>query len=99
MPLMQGVPRSGHADVGEEQHRPRHNRPEVGHHKVGAAHTLQMLGVRARPDGPDDQIWSANDHRDDDQFTYRHLDPNSRRSVPSTPTMLMAILAYTSTFS
>src|ERR1700754_1153385 len=36
---------------------------------------MQMLGVRARPEGPDDQVWSANDHSDDDTFTYRHLEP------------------------
>ena len=72
---MQGVPRSCHADVGEEQHRPGHNRTPVGHHKICAPHMLQMLGVRARPDGTDDQIWSADNHRCDDQFTYRHLEP------------------------
>jgi hypothetical protein len=41
-------PRSGHADVGEEQHR----------------HALQMTGVRARPDDTDDQVRSANNQRD-----------------------------------
>ena len=72
MPLMQDVPRSGHADVGEEQHRPRHDRPQVRHHEGGTGHALQMLGVGARPDDTDDQVRGAKNQRTDDQLTDRH---------------------------
>jgi hypothetical protein len=36
---------------------------------------------------------------DDHQFTYRHPKPDSRRSAPSMPTMLMGILATMNNFA
>ena len=51
-----------------------------------------MRRVQARPNHPDDQVRSANHYRDDDQLTYRHLEPQPPSQRVEHATMLMAIL-------
>jgi hypothetical protein len=61
-------------------------------------HALQMTGVRARPDETDDQVRSAKNQRDDDQFAYRHLERQQPSHRAEHVAMLIVILAMTSTF-
>jgi len=63
--------RSCHADVREQQHRPRHDRAKERHRQIDPVHVLKMRGMRRRPDRADQQIRCADDQSKRDQLRDR----------------------------